>query len=251
MITGRRFIEQRPDSPSPGSMEAIRLNLEDYLPPRVRDAVAAPLIRRCWACALVLTQAIGAEPRSDWAYRPAQHPVVPEIRSPKSEIRNPIDAFLLAKLSEKKLAFAPEADRRTLIRRVYFDLIGLPPTPEEIEAFVDGQVARRLREGRRQTARLAAVRRAAWPSGGSTWCAYAETDGFKADDIRPNAWRYRDYVIRSLQRRQAVRPLREGATRRRRTLPGRPGRPHRHRLSCGTSRTSTTRSTSSSGGRRS
>ena len=86
--------------------------------------------------ALTLAQAISADVRDDWAYKPVARPKVPETPSAKHRTRNPIDAFLLAKLAEKKLAFAPEADRRTLIRRVYFDLIGLPPTPEEIEAFV-------------------------------------------------------------------------------------------------------------------
>src|SRR5580693_2456952 len=79
---------------------------------------------------------ITAQQRGHWAFRPPVRPSVPQIRNPKSEIRNPIDAFILAKLEEKGLQPSLEADRRTLLRRVTFDLIGLPPTPEEQAAFM-------------------------------------------------------------------------------------------------------------------
>src|SRR5213076_503773 len=70
-----------------------------------------------------------------WAFQPVKAPAVPEVRNPQSRLRNPIDAFVLAKLSDKGLSPALQADRRTLIRRAYFDLIGLPPTAAEVEAF--------------------------------------------------------------------------------------------------------------------
>src|SRR5262245_20483256 len=70
-----------------------------------------------------------------WALQPIKKPTPPVSREPKASA-NPIDAFIQAKLSDKGLSLSPEADRRTLIRRLYFDLIGLPPTPEEVEAFV-------------------------------------------------------------------------------------------------------------------
>src|SRR5262245_32329472 len=94
-----------------------------------------------FSAVLVVLFAANAAPAADplpddWAFRAFTRPAVPEIRNPQSPIRNPVDRFLLAKLAEQKLTFAPEADRRTLIRRVYFDLIGLPPTPEQVEAFV-------------------------------------------------------------------------------------------------------------------
>lgn len=125
----------------------------------------------------------------DWAYKPFARPAVPDGG-------NPIDHFLLKALKEKGLTFAPPADKRTLLRRVYFDLIGLPPSPEEVDAFLKDEspdayekVVEKLlaspHYGERQAlAWLDLVR-------------YAESDGFKADDARPNAWRYRDYVIRS------------------------------------------------------
>src|SRR5262249_20744030 len=85
--------------------------------------------------------AITEEDRKYWAFQAIARPKVPSLsRDPKGSV-SPIDAFLIAKLSDKGLSFAPEADRRTLIRRVTFDLIGLPPTPDEVEAFVNDKSA--------------------------------------------------------------------------------------------------------------
>src|SRR5262249_14276641 len=75
------------------------------------------------------------DPKKHWAFQPVRAPSVPEIRNPKFEIRNDIDRFVGAKLSDKGLSLAPRADKQALIRRAYFDLIGLPPTVEEVEAF--------------------------------------------------------------------------------------------------------------------
>jgi hypothetical protein len=83
------------------------------------------------------------EGRKFWSFQPLRKPAPPEIGAParaghrKSEISNPIDRFILAKLTEKGIPPNPPADRRTLIRRVYFDVIGLPPTPEDVAAFVN------------------------------------------------------------------------------------------------------------------
>jgi hypothetical protein len=158
------------------------------------------LLPRFSAITLVLAVSLvpntrGAEIPGDWAYRTGRRPAVPQFPQQKP-LANPIDAFLIAKLSGKKLTFAASADRRTLIRRVYFDLIGLPPGPEEIEAFIADEspdayekVVNRLLASPRYGERMAI-----W------WLdlvRFAETDGFKADDPRPNAWRYRDYVIQS------------------------------------------------------
>src|SRR5579859_1129080 len=74
--------------------------------------------------------------RDWWAYKPIVRPAIPQIRNTKSVIRNPIDSFIVAKLEEKGLSPSPEAGRQTLIRRLYFDLIGLPPSPEDVDAFV-------------------------------------------------------------------------------------------------------------------
>src|SRR5204862_5621760 len=79
---------------------------------------------------------IPEDPRKHWAFQPARRPAVPEIRSAKSEIRNPIDDFLEAERVAHKLTANPPADRATLLRRVYLDLIGLPPTRAELQDFL-------------------------------------------------------------------------------------------------------------------
>ncbi len=108
-----------------------------------------------------------------------------------------IDAFITAKLREKQLAMASEADRRTLIRRLTFDLQGLPPSPERVEQFVKDTDPRAYEQ---LVDELLAP-----PYYGERWARhwldiahYADTHGFERDQLRPNAWRYRDYVIESL-----------------------------------------------------
>src|SRR5262249_43244190 len=106
----------------------------------------------------------------------------------------PIDAFLLADLEAKGLTPAPPADRRELARRVYYDLTGLPPTPEEIDAFVNDNAPDAYE---RLVDRLLAS-----PHYGEKWARhwldlvrYAETNGYEFDVAKPFIWRYRDYVI--------------------------------------------------------
>jgi hypothetical protein len=137
-----------------------------------------------------------AEPPATWAFRPVVRPEPPKVRG---TISNPIDAFLLEKLEANGLTFSRPADPATLLRRVTFDLTGLPPTPEEIDAFLKECSAKPQAAYVKAVDRLLASprygERAALP-----WLdlvRYAETDGFKADDPRPFAWRYRDYVIKS------------------------------------------------------
>jgi hypothetical protein len=110
--------------------------------------------------------------------------------------RTPIDGFILARLLEHGLTPAPEADRRTLIRRLSFDLTGLPPTPEEIAAF--------LADDHPDAYERLVDRLLATPRYGQRWgrhwldlVRYAESDGYRQDAYRPAAWRYRDYVVRS------------------------------------------------------
>ena len=110
--------------------------------------------------------------------------------------RNDVDRFILAALEAKGLRPSPEASRQTLIRRVTFDLIGLPPTPEEVESFV--------RDTSPQAWERVVDRLLASPHYGERWgrhwldlARYADSSGFHNDLDRPHAWRYRDYVIRS------------------------------------------------------
>ncbi len=113
---------------------------------------------------------------------------------------NPVDAFINAKLAEKGLAMSPEADPRTLIRRLYFDLTGLPPSPEEVDAFVAAY--RRNSPNRAYEALVDAL--LASPRYGERWARhwldvvhFGETHGYDKDQPRRNAWPYRDYVIRA------------------------------------------------------
>lgn len=127
-----------------------------------------------------------------WSLKPLTKPPVPG-----SGQKNPIDAFIRAKLTEKGLEATREADRRTLIRRVTFDLIGLPPTFEEVTAFVNDESPDAYEK--------LVDRLLASPHYGEHWARhwldvvhFGETHGYDKDKPRPNAWPYRDYVIRCL-----------------------------------------------------
>ena len=135
------------------------------------------------------------EGRKHWAFQPLRRIESPAVRD-AAWPRNDVDRFILAALEAKGLKPSPEADRRTLIRRVTVDLIGLPPTPEEVEAFVQDKS---LQAWERVVDRLLAS-----PHYGERWgrhwldlARYADSSGFHNDLDRPHAWRYRDYVIRS------------------------------------------------------
>ncbi len=136
-----------------------------------------------------------------WSFQPPKRPAVPEARNSKSPIRNPIDAFLLAKLQEKGLKFNPEAPPEVLLRRLCFDLTGLPPTIEMCEAFLKEHAAKPNEAYEKLVDKLLAS-----PAYGERWgrhwldvAGYADSDGYlAADRLRPQAWRYRDYVIKAL-----------------------------------------------------
>ncbi|MEZ5394520.1 MAG: DUF1549 domain-containing protein [Bryobacterales bacterium] len=129
--------------------------------------------------------------RAYWAFQRVERAPVPAAGE-----AHPVDAFIAEKLAKKGLEICPEADKVTLIRRASFDLIGLPPTPEEVEAFV--------RDDSPDAFDKVIERLLASPHYGERWARhwldlarYAESNGFKSDETRPTAWRYRDYVIRS------------------------------------------------------
>ncbi len=131
--------------------------------------------------------------RKYWAFQKVVKPAVPSVKN-RSWIRTPIDAFILAKLEERHIKPNPPADKVTLIRRAYFDLIGLPPRPEQVQAF--------LSDPSPQAFEKVVSELLASPHYGERWgrhwldlARYADTQGFKADETRPNVWRYRDYVI--------------------------------------------------------
>ncbi|HWN93973.1 MAG TPA: DUF1549 and DUF1553 domain-containing protein, partial [Methylomirabilota bacterium] len=141
-----------------------------------------------------LSCATAAEP-VHWAYRPLVEPAVPRVQS-TNWIRNSIDPFIAATLESSGLTPSREAGRRTLLRRVYFDLIGLPPTPEETRAFISDETPTAWE---RVVDRLLAS-----PRYGERWARhwmdaihFAETHGHDQDRIRTNAWPYRDYLVES------------------------------------------------------
>ncbi len=134
--------------------------------------------------------------RQHWAFQPVRDPAPPTAAAP-SWARNEIDAFVAAKHAELQLTPAPEADRRELLRRLTFNLHGLPPTPAEVEAFVHDPDP--LAYEKRVDALLASPRYGErWGQHWLDLVRYAESDGYRQDAFRPEAWPYRDWVIRSL-----------------------------------------------------
>jgi hypothetical protein len=132
---------------------------------------------------------------SHWAFRPPRRPPTPEGRN-RSWVRTPVDAFIAREHEARGVAPAPEAPRRTLLRRLALDLTGLPPGPAEIEAF--------LADDSSDAVEKAVDRLLASPQYGERWgrhwldfARFAETSGYEANALRPAAWRYRDYVVRS------------------------------------------------------
>ncbi len=138
-----------------------------------------------------------------WAFQPPKSPRIPKTRMSDS-VRSPVDAFILEKLRGNKLRFAPEADKTTLIRRLYLDLTGLPPTPEAVAAFVA--------DSSPNAYELLVDRLLESPHYGERWArhwldvaGYADSNGFAdADSVRGHAWRYRDYVIRSFNQDKPI-----------------------------------------------
>lgn len=146
-----------------------------------------------FVCCGELTRGVvrGSEREVHWAYR------APQAEEPPLSQANGIDHFILNKLQQQSLAPAPEADRRVLMRRVYFDLVGLPPTPEEVEAFLADSSPKAYEE---LVDRLLADSRYGerWARHWLDLARYADTAGYEGDPERPHAWRYREYVIDAL-----------------------------------------------------
>jgi len=141
--------------------------------------------------------------REHWAFKPVTKPAVPKAAD-KKFVQSPIDAFVFAKLQEKGLRPSPQADKRTLIRRVYYDLTGLPPTPEEVESFA--------KDNSKDAYAKMVDRLLASPHFGEHWgrlwldiARYADTTGDRLNGNRrnpllPYAWTYRDYVIEAFNK---------------------------------------------------
>ncbi len=143
-----------------------------------------------------MTESMKAKAAKHWAYQPVKDPVPPTVKD-TAWPANPVDQFILGQLEEKGLTPSPAADKRTLIRRAYLDLIGLPPTPEEVMAFV--------RDESPQAFEKVIDQLLSRPQYGERWgrhwldvARYADTRGTmrqRQSPLDPNAWTYRDYVI--------------------------------------------------------
>jgi hypothetical protein len=183
-----------------------------------RYALFASLCAAAWATGLRGDEGEGTAPldeapitdadRAHWAFRPLAE-VEPPVVSDGAEawVRNEIDRFVGARLDSQGRTPAPEADRAALLRRLTFDLTGLPPSPEEVEAFLAGASESAEPQDSDEAYEKVVDRLLASPEYGERWAQhwldlarYAETDGFEHDNSRPEAWRYRDWVIAALNR---------------------------------------------------
>jgi hypothetical protein len=175
------------------------------MPPNKPLAAAEVAVLRRWINAGAKWEgaALAAPPRGPgragkdwWSLRPIKRPAVPNVSHP-TWVRNPIDAFILARLDDKDLRPNPDTDRCTYIRRVTVDLTGLLPTPREIDAFVKDRSPGAYEK--------LVDRLLASPHYGERWgrhwldvVRFAESHGYEMNSLRPNSWPYRDYVIRAL-----------------------------------------------------
>lgn len=189
-----------PGQPSKSLLiQLVHANGQPHMPPTGQlsaDEIAAlsKWIEQLPASSRAKGKVITAEDRQHWAFLPLSKPAIPAVKGPTA---NPIDAFILRELEQRGLSLAPPASKRDLIRRVYFDLIGLSPSPEEVDAFV--------RDNAPDAYERLLDRLLASPHYGERWgrhwldlARYAESNGIGEDRERPNAWRYRDYVIERL-----------------------------------------------------
>jgi hypothetical protein len=147
---------------------------------------------RVWIAQGARDDSQGAPEEKWWSLQPLKNPSVPAVSS-----RTPIDAFVHARLRQARLAPSAQADRRTLVRRIYYDLHGLPPTPEEIGRFANDPSPDAYEK--------LVDRLLASPRYGERWARhwldvihYGDSHGYDKDKPRPNAWPYRDYVIKAL-----------------------------------------------------
>ncbi len=182
----------------PDKSEAIKRifakDEDDVMPPKSAHKDLTPEQKetfRRWV-------AEGAEYQGHWAFTAPKRPEVPKISNVKLKTQNPIDNFVLARLEQEKLSPSPEADRVTLIRRASLDLTGIPPTPEEVDAFLADKSPKayenlvdRLLASPRYGEHMAAR----WLDS----ARYADSNGFQSDTKR-NMWHWRDWVINALNR---------------------------------------------------
>jgi hypothetical protein len=198
----------RPGNSAQSRLVRLVAGLDDKLTmppagPRLTTKEIASL--KAWIDQGAIWSGQGAHTASDrpatasfWAFQPLRKPSPPDTRN-RAWPRNAIDRFILARLEEQALDPSPEAAKTTLVRRLYLDLIGLPPQPDDVDAF--------LRDNRPDAYERLVDSLLASPHYGEKWgrfwldqARYADSDGYRGDRFRPNAWRYREWVIHALNR---------------------------------------------------
>ena len=206
MLKGKAFVSGKPNESA-----MIKRIISRQCPPDKNISMAGiermegseVKILRDWIAAgapevkqTIEPQEIDPKDREHWSFQPPQRPKVPQVANP-SAVRNAIDAFLLRKLEAQKIGFSAATDKHTLIRRVTFDLTGLPPTLREMEDF--------LKDKSPTAFETVVDRLLASPAYGVRWgrhwldlAGYSDSEGKRnADMIRDYAWKYRDYVIKA------------------------------------------------------
>ncbi|MFN7936531.1 MAG: PSD1 and planctomycete cytochrome C domain-containing protein [Bryobacteraceae bacterium] len=184
------------DSSNSLLFKAISRTGDLHMPPGKAPLTPAEIATiKTWIDSGARYQSNSASTQTWWSFRKPQRPAPPSVKN-AAWVRNPIDAFVLAKLEAQNFTPAKSADRRRLARRAVFDLHGLPPTPQQIEAFVNDTSSNAYETFLNQLLDS--------PRYGERWgrywldlVRYADTSGFETDHFFTTAWRYRDYVIRS------------------------------------------------------
>ena len=188
----QNILSSDPDKMMPPKGDRLTKDEVSLLDAWIKDGATWPKSRtKALIAGRYLPGTIGAKEKAWWAYQPVKRPELPTGKS-----AHPVDRFLDARLAQEGLAPAGEAERAVLIRRVTFDTTGLPPSPEAVDAFVKDadplayeKLVDRLLASPAYGQRMAR----AWLD----LVRYADSDGFRIDDFRPTAWRYRDYVIKA------------------------------------------------------
>jgi hypothetical protein len=194
--SGRVFVAGRPEQSELLRRVSLPRGHDEAMPPRGKPLSAREIkLLRNWISSGA-NWPENAETATHWAYVKPIRPEVPPIENQKSKITNPIDAFVVARLASEGMPPAPEADRATLARRLSFDLIGLPPSPAEVEAFVKNtspDAYEKLVDRLLRSEEFGVK----WARPWLDLARYADSHGFQRDDLR-DVWAYRDWVVNAL-----------------------------------------------------